>query len=463
MAKEFKNPYLALEHGWGKTAEQKRKEQEYNRKYYEEHKRDKWGVGIGTNRPLARQKNVAEGGTGVRRRGDGLGTGPVGNTNRQETSQPSRFSTAVKNWGDSVSDSLKKHNENWQTGMDMILRKNDAQMPAANQKKKVNPYNATGMATNEQAKAEAAAKRRRQSNRANAYAENQKASQQQSYDQYRATKSALMAKDRYEKYKADKASQMANDRYNKYEKQKLDAEVAANKQLDQERRESQAAGRSMRRDLDNQFRQKSVNEYMNEHQQAVNAQRGKYDADILKKQADIRKQINQREQEMNEALAIADQARELGFTKEKAEEHRRRYQHSAEMIRQQINELNKQMSNLNTAAGNFKYNPNAESDKEKNRQQEYASATQKMSRINNQIRQNEKQIDSLTKQLETQQNAIKKMNAAARAGQVGAEKQAQNLTAAYDSILNSINDLEKQNKQLSTQKKNLSDYRDSLK
>lgn len=412
---DHKNPYL--EHGWGKSAAQKQKEKDYNHAYYEKHKRDKWGVG-----------------------------------------------DHVKAFGSSVKESLQKHNQNWQSGMDTILRKNYSQTPSAVvQKKKVNPYNATGMATNEQAKAEAAAKRRRQSNRANTYAENQKASQQQSYDQYRATKSALMAKDRYEKYKADKASQMANDRYNKYEKQKLDAEVAANKQLDQERRERQAAGRSMRRDLDNQLRQKSVNEYMNEHQQAVNAQRGKYDADILKKQADIRKQINQREQEMNEALAIADQARELGFTKEKAEEHRRRYQHSAEMIRQQINELNKQMSNLNTAAGNFKYNPNAESDKEKNRQQEYASATQKMSRINNQIRQNEKQIDSLTKQLETQQNAIKKMNAAARAGQVGAEKQAQNLTAAYDSILNSINDLEKQNKQLSTQKKNLSDYRDSLK
>lgn len=88
MSKDFKNPYL--QHSWGKTADQKRKEQEYNRRYYELHKKDKWGVGeetrqtpstsenVSSNRPMARQKNVTEGGNGVQRRGEGLNTGSVG-------------------------------------------------------------------------------------------------------------------------------------------------------------------------------------------------------------------------------------------------------------------------------------------------------------------------------------------------------------------------------------------------
>lgn len=88
MSKDSKNPYL--QHSWGKTADQKRKEQEYNRRYYDLHKKDKWGVGeetrqapstsenVSSNRPMARQKNVTEGGNGVQRRGEGLNTGSVG-------------------------------------------------------------------------------------------------------------------------------------------------------------------------------------------------------------------------------------------------------------------------------------------------------------------------------------------------------------------------------------------------
>lgn len=55
----------ALYHGWGTSAKQKAKEKTYNAEYYKNHK-EKWSK---SNRPLARQKNVTEGGTGVYRTG----------------------------------------------------------------------------------------------------------------------------------------------------------------------------------------------------------------------------------------------------------------------------------------------------------------------------------------------------------------------------------------------------------
>lgn len=140
MAKEFKNPYLALEHGWGKTAEQKRKEQEYNRKYYEEHKRDKWGVGTGTNRPLARQKNITEDGAGVQRRGEGLNTGSVG-TDAYDRSE--------------VIDAIRKKKEPT-TNIQNDQQRRELMTRAKRGTKRigptVNPYKAYGMADNEATK-----------------------------------------------------------------------------------------------------------------------------------------------------------------------------------------------------------------------------------------------------------------------------------------------------------------------
>ena len=48
----------------------------YNAEYYKHNKEKYWGVT--GNRPVGRQKHVTEGGSGVHRRGSGLGTGPVG-------------------------------------------------------------------------------------------------------------------------------------------------------------------------------------------------------------------------------------------------------------------------------------------------------------------------------------------------------------------------------------------------
>lgn len=48
----------------------------YNAEYYKRNKEKFWGVT--GNRPVGRQKYVTEGGSGVYRRGSGLGTGPVG-------------------------------------------------------------------------------------------------------------------------------------------------------------------------------------------------------------------------------------------------------------------------------------------------------------------------------------------------------------------------------------------------
>ena len=52
----------------------------YNRSYYQRHKdywKDYYSVGKTTGRPRGHQKDVVQGGTGVKRRSNGLGTGPV--------------------------------------------------------------------------------------------------------------------------------------------------------------------------------------------------------------------------------------------------------------------------------------------------------------------------------------------------------------------------------------------------
>lgn len=163
MAAKFKNPYLQvtdqltgcsepknpyLQHGWGNSAKAKQKEKEYNRKYYEEHKKDKWGVGVGSRLASAPKEN--------------------------------KFANGLKRFGQSVNESLQKHNDNWQRGMDMILNKNVTSQttPASTmQKKKVNPYTATGMANNERSKADAMRRRNAQAARANAYAQSEQARQ----------------------------------------------------------------------------------------------------------------------------------------------------------------------------------------------------------------------------------------------------------------------------------------------
>ena len=52
-----------LMHSWGNTPKQKAAEKAYNAKYYREHK------GRTASRPLARKKNVTEGGKGVEKIG----------------------------------------------------------------------------------------------------------------------------------------------------------------------------------------------------------------------------------------------------------------------------------------------------------------------------------------------------------------------------------------------------------
>lgn len=67
----------------------------YNAAYYQRNKEKFWGVGKG-----GRQKYVTEG-TGVKRRGDGLGTGPVGPTSGKRRSVDS--SGAIDSWANLVS------------------------------------------------------------------------------------------------------------------------------------------------------------------------------------------------------------------------------------------------------------------------------------------------------------------------------------------------------------------------
>lgn len=158
-----KNPYL--EHGWGNTPEQKRKESEYNHQYYLRNK-EKWknntplsrqknvtedGKGVArrgeglnasttTNRPLARQKNITEDGAGVQRRGEGLNTGSVG-TDTYDRSE--------------VIDAIRKRKEQT-TNVQNDQQRRELMTRAKRGTKRigptVNPYKAYGMADNEATK-----------------------------------------------------------------------------------------------------------------------------------------------------------------------------------------------------------------------------------------------------------------------------------------------------------------------
>ena len=55
------------------------------------------------NRPVGRKKNVTEGGSGVHKRGEGLGTGPVGNSSGYSSgSGPSENGGGMKRSGKGI-------------------------------------------------------------------------------------------------------------------------------------------------------------------------------------------------------------------------------------------------------------------------------------------------------------------------------------------------------------------------
>lgn len=82
----------ALSHSWGKSPEQKKREKEYNAKYYQEHKEE-----ILRNRPRQREKYVTDGGMGVQVRKDkrayGRANSNVDNFVDQVSSQGANYGT----------------------------------------------------------------------------------------------------------------------------------------------------------------------------------------------------------------------------------------------------------------------------------------------------------------------------------------------------------------------------------
>lgn len=72
----------------------------YNEKYYREHS-NYWKDFYSKGRLVGRQKNVTESGKGVHRRGEGLGTGPVGSGSNKKRSVDA--TGAVDSWANLVS------------------------------------------------------------------------------------------------------------------------------------------------------------------------------------------------------------------------------------------------------------------------------------------------------------------------------------------------------------------------
>lgn len=250
---EIKNPYL--KHGWGNSAKAKQKEKEYNRKYYEEHKKDKWGVGVG-----------------------------------------------LKRFGQSV-------NDNWQRVMDMI------------QKKKVNPYKATGMAANARSSgvtpspsqiAQAKKNATPSAQRANAYAKSEQARANQAAKNYRQQNaSANRAKAMAESAQA--SERQTKFRAEQYENAKKIEQMHKKFEADQNNirwgKEKQAQQEVMDADRQRRELQAHSNHYKNEaKKQEEYKKASQYLAQIEKTRKTINKRINDYANEHRECYEVYEKA-----------------------------------------------------------------------------------------------------------------------------------------------------------
>lgn len=307
MSNKFKNPYLQvtdqltggsepknpyLQHGWGNSAKAKQKEKEYNRKYYEEHKKDKWGVGVGTRSASAPKEN--------------------------------KFANGLKRFGQSVNESLQKHNDNWQRGMDMILNKNVTSQttPASTmQKKKVNPYKATGMAANAQSSgatpspsqiAQAKKNATPSAQRANAYAQSEQARANKVAKNYRQQNaSANRAKANAESAQA--AEKQTKFRAEQYENAKKIEQMHKKFEADQNNfrwgKEKQAQQQVMDADQQRRELQAHSNHYKNEaKKQEEYKKASQYLAQIEKTRKTLDKRINDYTNTYREAYAVYETA-----------------------------------------------------------------------------------------------------------------------------------------------------------
>ena len=73
----------------------------YNQKYYQEHK-NYWKDYYSKGRLVGRKKNVTGNGNGLYRRGNGLGTGPVGSASRNGKKRSVDATGAVNAWSNVV-------------------------------------------------------------------------------------------------------------------------------------------------------------------------------------------------------------------------------------------------------------------------------------------------------------------------------------------------------------------------
>ena len=110
----------------------------YNAEYYRNHKNyweDYYSKGRTVGRPVGRKKYVTEGNGGIKRRGEGLGTGPVGpSSNSKETvlventlheQSPEQWSQANQNKpkpsiGDKIKSNTKQAASDWKAGAKTI-------------------------------------------------------------------------------------------------------------------------------------------------------------------------------------------------------------------------------------------------------------------------------------------------------------------------------------------------------
>lgn len=200
---ELKNPYL--KHGWGNSAKAKQKEKEYNRKYYEEHKKDKWGVGVG-----------------------------------------------LKRFGQSVDD-------NWHRVMDMILNKNVTRQttPASTRRRNAQAARANAYAQSEQARANQAAKNYRQqnapANRAKAYAESAQAAEKQTKFRAEQYENAKKIEQMHKKFEADQ-NNLRWGKEKRAQQEVMDAE--------QQRRELQAHSNHYKNEAKKQEEYKKASQYL---------------------------------------------------------------------------------------------------------------------------------------------------------------------------------------------------------
>lgn len=382
-----KNPYLS--HGWGDTPEQKRKEQEYNKRYYELHKKDKWGVGVGNK------------------------------TYRQARASSGMAANEMAKAGYSKIQINQKLNPN--------MARNRANQMALDQQARMNASN--------------------------------------------------------ERYQAKKRADMAADRLSRHNKRLQEAETERNRAADQNRREQETYKRSQQEEIRRNQEADALRRSRATTDKHRQYEAQKYVDDYnAKKKTDISTKQGQLDREMRDAnvkaTTLRDQVKKAGLPNDPfATLNQNAPNNQARNLIDSANQAAKDASAATKASkdfhsqvinGQYTYDSNPEITAEKQRSQEYARATQQLTKLFNEedslrkkVAAAQEQYDRLDKERSDYLKKNAKKNGLLSSSDYDSQEY-QSVKNAMEKAQQYLNKLKNEQRTLNEKIRNMKDYRSQL-